>query len=66
MRKRLLTPHVYNALFEISSLRDQLHALHEELGEDEAASFTSRLQRLELHALQLVALVEDSRSIAAH
>jgi hypothetical protein len=66
MRKRSIPPCVYYALFEISSLRDQLHGLQDELGADEAARFTSRLQRLESDALLLADIVERHRPSASH
>lgn len=66
MSKRPVTLHAYRALFELSALRDLLRGLHDELAEEDAARLTSRLQRLERDALQLLALVEDRRPIASH
>jgi hypothetical protein len=66
MKRRPLIPYVYSALFEISSLREQLHGLSADLGAEEAARFTSRLQRLESDALHLIDNVESRRPTTSH
>ncbi|HEX8616247.1 MAG TPA: hypothetical protein VF911_01565 [Thermoanaerobaculia bacterium] len=59
-------PKLYNALFAISSLRDEVHGLCGEVEAADAARFLARLQQLETKALYLIENVETQKRIAQH
>ena len=59
-------PKLYNALFEISSLRDEVHGLCGEVDPADAARFLARLQQLESKALYLIDNVESQKRVAQH
>jgi hypothetical protein len=61
-----VVPTVYEVLFETSLIRDEVHALADELAAADAASFLSRIEELQAKALRLVESVEARQGVIAH
>jgi hypothetical protein len=66
MRRQLLVPSLYQALFEISCMRDDISALQAEVSEAEAARLMSRIEWAERAASRLLDQVESRRNVAGH
>jgi hypothetical protein len=57
---------LYEALFEVTSMRNAVGAIRPDLEETETTRFLSRLEVAELSALQLIDRVERDHGISAH
>ena len=65
-RRRQVLPTLYEALFEVTAMRNAVGALRSGLEDPEMSRFLSRLEVAELTALQLIDQVESERGISAH
>jgi hypothetical protein len=68
MKRPTLMPKVYRALVDISTLRDDVHGLGDDLAlsEHEQQRLLSRLEKLETAALLLIDHFEIQQGVAAH
>jgi hypothetical protein len=66
MRRRMVLPKLYSALFELSGLEDGALRLGGEIPGSEAARLLGRVQALETKALHLLDRIETQQRPAAH
>jgi hypothetical protein len=66
VKRRPVLPALYDALFEVSAMRDAVTTLRSELEATETTRFLSRLENAELTALRLIDQVETQQGVSAH